>query len=83
MRPRIERGSRMRLWAEALNAATYVHNRMPTKALGDRTPYEVLYVVKRDVSQLRAFGTYAGAVGYWGFSVRFHMSAIPAPHRYA
>ena len=44
------------LWAEAFSAATYVHNRTPTKALGGRTPYEVLYGMKPDVSHLRAFG---------------------------
>jgi transposase InsO family protein len=44
------------LWAEAFNAATYVHNRTPTRALGGRTPYEVIYGTKPDVSHLRAFG---------------------------
>ena len=44
------------LWAEAFSAATYVHNRTPTKALGGRTPYKVLYGNKPDVSHLRAFG---------------------------
>ena len=29
-------------------AATYVHNRMPTKALGDCTPYEVLSTMERN-----------------------------------
>ena len=45
------------LWAEAFSAATYVHNRTPTKALGGRTPYEVLYGMKLDASHLRTFGT--------------------------
>jgi len=44
------------LWAEAFNAATYVHNRTPTKALGGRTPFEVLYGTKPELSHLRAFG---------------------------
>ena len=44
------------LWAEAFNTATYLHNRTPTRVLGGRTPYEVLYGVKPDVSHLRAFG---------------------------
>ena len=34
-----------------------VDNRTPTKALGGRTPFEVLYGAKSDVSHLRAFGT--------------------------
>ena len=41
----------------AFSTATYVHNRTPTQALGGRTPYEVLYGVKPDVSHLRTFGT--------------------------
>ena len=44
------------LWAEAFNAATYVHNRTLMKALGSRMPFEVLYGAKPDVSHLRAFG---------------------------
>ena len=45
------------LWEEAFNTATSVHNRTPTKALGGRMPFEVLYGAKSDVSHLRAFGT--------------------------
>ena len=37
------------------SAATYVHNRTPTKALGGRTPYEVLSTMDRN-RYLRAFG---------------------------
>jgi len=33
-----------------------VHNRTSTRTLGGRTPYEVLYGVKQDVSHLHAFG---------------------------
>jgi len=40
-------------WAEAYNAATYLHNRTPTRALDGRAPYGVLYGVKPDVSHLR------------------------------
>ena len=46
----------------AFSAATYVHNRMPTRALGGRTPYEVLYGAKLDVSHLRAFGALCAIV---------------------
>jgi hypothetical protein len=51
------------LWAEAFNAVTYVHNRTPTRALGGRTPYEVVHGVKPDVSHLRAFGAPCAIVG--------------------
>jgi hypothetical protein len=44
------------LWAKAFSAATYVHNRMPAKALDGRTPYKVLYSERPDVSHLRVFG---------------------------
>ena len=49
-------GLPMFLWAEAYNTATDLHNRTPTRVLGGRTPYEVLYGVKSDVSHLRTFG---------------------------
>ena len=41
-----------------ISAATYVQNRMSTKALGGRTPYEIVYRDKRDISHLGvgAFG---------------------------
>lgn len=44
------------LWAEAFSTATYVRNRTPTKALDERTPYEMLYGVELDLAHLRAFG---------------------------
>jgi hypothetical protein len=50
-------GSPKFLWTEAFNTATYAHNRTPTKALGGRTPHEVLYGTKPDVLlHLRTFG---------------------------
>lgn len=42
-------------WAEALNTATYLKNRSPTKAL-NATPYEIWSGGKPDVSHLRVFG---------------------------
>ena len=39
-----------------INAAIYMHDRTPIRALGGRTPYEVLYGVKPGVSHLCAFG---------------------------
>ena len=43
-------------WAEAMNTAVYLHNRSPTAILKDRTPYEVWFEQKPDVSNLRVFG---------------------------
>ena len=50
------------LWVEAFSAATYVRNRTPTRALGGRTPYEVLYGARPDVSHLRAFSAQCAIV---------------------
>ena len=44
------------LWAEVFSTATYVHNRMPMKALDRLTPYEVLHGTKPDLADLCAFG---------------------------
>ena len=44
------------LWAEAFNTVTYIQNRTPTSALGGRTPHEMVYDVKPDLANLRAFG---------------------------
>ena len=35
-----------------ISAATYVQNRMYTKVLGGRTPYEIVYRDKLDISHL-------------------------------
>lgn len=44
-------------WAEALNVAVHVRNRVTTRGLGVRvTPYEVLYDRKPNLSYLRVFG---------------------------
>ena len=43
-------------WAEAVNTAVYLHNRSPTVALKDKTPYECWYSSKPNVSNLRVFG---------------------------
>ncbi len=43
-------------WAEALDTATYLRNRSPTKCLDQVTPEEVWSGVKPDVRHLRVFG---------------------------
>ena len=43
-------------WAEACNTAVYLHNRSPTSALQDMTPFECLFGKKPDVSHLKVFG---------------------------
>ena len=44
------------LWGEALNYAVYVKNRTYTRALKDKTPYEVLTGKKPDISNLQVWG---------------------------
>ena len=48
-------GVPLELWAEAVNTAVYVHNRSPTSALKNATPYEYWFQKKPDVSNLRVF----------------------------
>ena len=47
-----------KFWAEALNVAVYVRNRVTSKALPSNvTPFELLHGKKPDVSNLRVFGS--------------------------
>nr|GEZ62266.1 zinc finger, CCHC-type [Tanacetum cinerariifolium] len=48
-------------WAEAVKHAIYILNRVPTRALVDKTPYEVLYNRKPILENLRIFGCTAYA----------------------
>ena len=43
-------------WNLALNAFVHVHNRSPTSAVPDSTPYERMFKSKPDVAHLRVFG---------------------------
>ena len=45
-----------RFWVDALSTATYLHNRSPTNAVQDKTPYEAWTGNKPIVSHLRIFG---------------------------
>jgi Reverse transcriptase (RNA-dependent DNA polymerase)/gag-polypeptide of LTR copia-type/Zinc knuckle len=45
------------LWAEAVNHATWLKNRLPTKALSGGTPFEGRYKKKPDLGGLVPFGT--------------------------
>ena len=50
-----------RFWGEAVRHAVYLLNRLPTKAMGDRTPFEAWYGKKPHVGHLRVFGCTAHA----------------------
>ena len=49
-------------WGEALLTANFITNRSPTVALDRKTPYEVWFGKKPDVSALRVFGCKAYAL---------------------
>ena len=52
-----ESGLLKSLWAEAYNTAMYIPNRMITSALDGCTPYNIVYSVKPDLTDLCTFGT--------------------------
>ncbi|KAG6483537.1 hypothetical protein ZIOFF_060185 [Zingiber officinale] len=51
--------SNTRFWGEAVRHAVYLLNRLPTKALGDRTPFEAWIGRKPHLAHLRVFGCVA------------------------
>jgi transposase InsO family protein len=50
-----------RLWAEALNCATYIQNRSPHRSVKDKTPYEAWSSLKPEVAHFHIFGSRAWA----------------------
>ena len=46
-----------KFWAEATNTAVYLKNRSVTASLANKTPYEMWYQRKPDLSNLRLFGS--------------------------
>jgi hypothetical protein len=50
-----------RLWAEALNCATYIQNKSPHRSVKDKTPYEAWSGLKLEVAHFRFFGSRAWA----------------------
>ena len=49
------------LWAEAVNVATYIQNRVPHSSVKGKTPFEAYFGHKPDVSNLKVFGSTAWA----------------------
>ena len=45
-----------RFWAEAVSTACWLRNRLPTKLLGDVTPYEKMFRKKPNLAPVRVFG---------------------------
>ena len=50
------------LWAEAANTATYIYNRLPNAPLKGKSPHELWYGRKPDLSNLKVFGCVAYAL---------------------
>ena len=49
------------LWAEAMNAAEYIHNSVPHSSMKWKTPFKSYFRHKLDVLNLRLFGSTAWA----------------------
>ena len=47
----------VKFWGEAVMTASHLINRMPTKVLKGRFPYEILYGIKLQYDHLRVFGS--------------------------
>jgi transposase InsO family protein len=54
-----QRSMPAKFWGEAVSTAVFLLNRVPTKALNGRMPYEAWYDKKPAVSSLRTFGCLA------------------------
>lgn len=48
-----------RLWGEAVRHSVYLLNRLPTKAMGDKTPFEGWWGRKPNLGYLKVFGCIA------------------------
>ncbi|KAK5841099.1 hypothetical protein PVK06_010007 [Gossypium arboreum] len=44
------------MWAEAVNTAVYIQNRLPTKALAHKTPFEAWFGFKPSLAYMKVFG---------------------------
>ena len=51
-----EKSMPKRFWAEAVNTSVYLLNRLPTKAVKGKTPYEVWFGEKPAVNHIKVFG---------------------------
>ncbi|GBM54667.1 hypothetical protein AVEN_121544-1 [Araneus ventricosus] len=43
-------------WGYAIQAAAFLHNRIPCTSINDCTPYELKYSIKTDLSKIGIFG---------------------------
>jgi hypothetical protein len=45
------------LWGEAVIASTYLYNRTPHSSINYKTPYELKYKTKPDISNIKVWGS--------------------------
>ena len=45
-----------KFWAEAVNTVVFLLNRLPTRALQNKTPYEAWHYYKPSIKNLKIFG---------------------------
>jgi hypothetical protein len=64
------------LWAEAMATATYIYNRTISPVDDVKTPYEILYGARPDVSNLRAYGCIAYMYNFDQRRQKLHDRAI-------
>ncbi|KAJ0437650.1 putative RNA-directed DNA polymerase [Helianthus annuus] len=53
---RFEANLPKRFWGECVLTVAYIINRLPSKTLDDKTPYEILYNQKPEYDHMRVFG---------------------------
>jgi hypothetical protein len=51
-------------WAEAISLSNYLLNRLPTKALEDKTPFEALFKERPNLENIKVFGSKAFMLNY-------------------
>jgi len=67
----------LKYWGECVSTAVYILNRLPSKVLAHKTPYEKLYLHPPSLSHLRVFGCLCYAASHT-ISDKFSSRAVPA-----
>ncbi|GKB16126.1 cysteine-rich receptor-like protein kinase 8 [Tanacetum coccineum] len=68
----------LHLWGYCILTSTYLINRLPSKVLNNKSPYECLYIKAPDLTHLRIIG--CQALVYTPTTDKFAPKAIPTVH---